>query len=66
MITETTEVDIEVFRRYSGLSLPRHVSYPMPSSWTDVDAAEARAMRADAGRDANGRGLSLYLHIPFW
>ncbi len=30
------ELDIEIFRKYAGLSLPRHVSYPMPTGWQDM------------------------------
>ena len=28
--TASVKLDIDVFRKYAGLSLPRHVSYPMP------------------------------------
>lgn len=65
MIAGTCAVDLEVFRRYAGLSLPRHVSYPMPTWWHDVDATEAASMLEDSDRGEVGRGLSLYLHIPF-
>ena len=35
-----TTIDKEVFQRYAGLSLPRHVSYPMPTWWNEVDKPE--------------------------
>lgn len=58
-------VDIEIFHRYAGVSLPRHVSYPMPSWWTEVGAAEAESMwRASLARRPQN-DLSLYVHIPF-
>ncbi len=58
-------IDLEVFRRYSGLSLPRHVSYPMPTGWHDVDEALARSMWSDSCLGDPASDLSLYLHIPF-
>ena len=58
-------VDHEVFERYAGLSLPRHVSYPMPTWWRDVEPDEAAAIRADAAGRTPARDLSLYLHLPF-
>ena len=58
-------VDHEVFERYAGLSLPRHVSYPMPTWWRDVEPDEAAAIRTDAAGQTPARDLSLYLHLPF-
>ena len=55
----------EVFDRYSGLSLPRHVSYPMPNWWKPLDPDEAGASWADVADPSRNRGLSLYHHIPF-
>ena len=65
MIAERYSLDREVFRRYAGLSLPRHVSYPMPTWWHDLDETEARAMHDEAARLRPGHDLSLYVHIPF-
>jgi len=59
------DVDREVFRRYAGLSLPRHVSYPMPTWWEAMDAACARSMFDTSDSQEQKRDLSLYLHIPF-
>lgn len=65
MIVSTTDVDLEVFRRYAGLSLPRHVSYPMPTWWHDVDAVEVSSMHEQSlGKDVPN-DLSLYVHVPF-
>ncbi len=50
MIATNTEIDLDVFRRYSGLSLPRHVSYPMPTGWVEMDGEQAASMLADSGR----------------
>ncbi len=58
-------VDLEVFRRYAGLSLPRHVSYPMPTWWKEIDAADAGAMLQESTQQTPGNDLSLYVHIPF-
>ena len=65
MITTASEVDLEVFRRYAGLSLPRHVSYPMPSWWSPLEVDEIASMRQESGGGMSPRDLSLYLHIPF-
>ncbi len=65
MIASIGDIDIEVFRRYAGLSLPRHVSYPMPTWWHDLNADGAAAIIRDADKQAPGYDLSLYLHIPF-
>ena len=58
-------VDREVFDRFAGLSLPRHVSYPMPTWWHDLEAGEGEAIRQDAMQRTTRRDLSLYLHLPF-
>ncbi|MGD2110319.1 MAG: oxygen-independent coproporphyrinogen III oxidase [Phycisphaerae bacterium] len=65
MIASKYEVDLEVFRRYAGLSLPRHVSYPMPTGWQDLDSPHAMRMWADSNARYPTPGLSLYVHIPF-
>ena len=65
MMTTAAEIDLEVFRRYAGLSLPRHVSYPMPSWWSPLEAAEIASMRRESDSGRSLRDLSLYLHIPF-
>ena len=58
-------INREVFGRYAGLSLPRHVAYPMPTWWHAVDAPEAAELRAISTRAGRARDLSLYLHLPF-
>jgi len=63
--TDRALVDLDVFRRYSGLSLPRHVSYPMPSWWHEVGANEAAKMYRASEAQRPGYDLSLYIHIPF-
>ncbi len=65
MIATIDAVDLEIFNRYAGLSLPRHVSYPMPSWWHEVDTQEAAVMLRDSNLQSPGYDLSLYLHIPF-
>ncbi len=65
MIDLADTVDLDVFRRYAGISLPRHVSYPMPSWWKDVDGDEASSMLRESDEQDPGFDLSLYLHIPF-
>jgi oxygen-independent coproporphyrinogen-3 oxidase len=52
------------YRRYAGLALPRHTSYPAAPAWrSDYGPAE---LRTDLGRTAaEGRPLSLYVHVPF-
>jgi len=65
MIAQLDNLNLDVFRRFSGLSLPRHVSYPMPSWWTDVSQDTARSMWNQSRKAETPRDLSLYLHIPF-
>jgi oxygen-independent coproporphyrinogen-3 oxidase len=65
MTTTMDNVGLEVFRRYAGLSLPRHVSYPMPTWWQDIDAAEAALMHKQSRREDEVNDLSLYVHVPF-
>ena len=62
-----SESDRAVFRKYAGLSLPRHVAYPMPNWWGRLDAETVSDVWRDAAacaRDEN-RGLSVYVHLPF-
>jgi len=65
MIAAMQDVDLEVFRRYAGLSLPRHVSYPMPTWWHEVSADDVTHYFEESVNRAPEYGLSLYLHIPF-
>ena len=65
MITATTDVNLAIFRRYAGLSLPRHVSYPMPTWWQDVDAAQVFFMYERSASRITPNDLSLYVHVPF-
>jgi len=56
---------LEVFRRYAGLALPRHVSYPMPTAWSNLDEKDFRDHCALHEKDPDSPGLSIYIHIPF-
>jgi oxygen-independent coproporphyrinogen-3 oxidase len=59
-----TESERDVYRRYAGLALPRHTSYPISPVWTT--AYGPAEFRADLGRSAaDRRPLSLYVHVPF-
>lgn len=64
-MTSLPVLDRKVFSRYAGLSLPRHVAYPMPTWWSGVDADQAATLRARSFESTPARDLSLYLHIPF-
>jgi oxygen-independent coproporphyrinogen-3 oxidase len=64
-LTQTHAINLDVFRRYAGLSLPRHVSYPMPTWWQDVDAATAVDMLSEARMRTPHHDLAIYLHLPF-
>src|SRR5262245_6089349 len=59
-----TEADREVYRRFAGLALARHTSYPIAPAWKpNYDPAD---FREDLARSAAcHRPLSLYVHIPF-
>ena len=65
MISSAPEVDLEVFRRYAGLSLPRHVSYPMPSWWEPMNGTDAASMFEQSREKDRPNDLSIYVHIPF-
>ncbi len=53
------------FRKYSGLALPRHVSYPMPTAWVPLDGDDFTEYLGRRAMEAPHTGLSLYIHIPF-
>jgi oxygen-independent coproporphyrinogen-3 oxidase len=56
-----SDAERDVYRRYAGLALPRHTSYPIAPAWRDdYRAADFR----DDLRRVDGP-LSLYLHLPF-
>ncbi len=59
------EIDLDVFHRYAGLSLPRHVSYPMPTWWQRMNVDDAQTMYDRCDHQSPGYDLSLYVHIPF-
>lgn len=58
----TKDFPLETFLKYAGLALPRHVSYPMPTAWSDRDGEDFLAKFSESDPT---RPLSLYLHIPF-
>jgi oxygen-independent coproporphyrinogen-3 oxidase len=59
-----TDAERRTYRRYAGLALPRHTSYPIAPAWTtDYGPDDLRdELRRSA---AEGRPLSLYVHVPF-
>src|ERR1019366_5004219 len=50
-----------IYRRYAGLALPRHTSYPIAPAWRDDYRDEE--YRKDLQRVEGP--LSLYVHLPF-
>jgi oxygen-independent coproporphyrinogen-3 oxidase len=59
-----TDAQRDTYRRYAGLALPRHTSYPVAPAWTPEFGADA--LRDELRRSAAGRRpLSLYVHVPF-
>ncbi len=62
---ELQVINRDTFSRYAGLSLPRHVAYPMPTWWHEVDAEASSKLRALSTCAPALRDLSLYLHLPF-
>jgi oxygen-independent coproporphyrinogen-3 oxidase len=59
------EIDLDIFRRYAGQALPRHVAYPMPTWWEDCTESDALTLLRESRERDGGRDLSLYLHVPF-
>src|SRR6516225_8774033 len=54
----------DTYRRYAGLALPRHTSYPIAPAWTTEYGPDG--LRDELRRSsAEGRPLSLYVHVPF-
>ena len=60
-----TTVDMKTFERFAGLSLPRHVSYPMPTWWNTASDADLEVMQQLGDGRPQRVDLSLYVHIPF-
>ena len=58
-------IDRDVFQRYVGLSLPRHVSYPMPTQWSTFAPEDAQALIQSCVVRPQTHDLSVYLHIPY-
>ena len=65
MSTVMNQAEMDVFRRYAGISLPRHVSYPMPTWWSEMGSDQAASMVSGDAVCHGEHDLSLYLHIPF-
>jgi oxygen-independent coproporphyrinogen-3 oxidase len=59
-----TDAERRVYRRYACLSLPRHTSYPIVSTWTTKYGADCLHDELCKSAAAN-TSLSLYVHIPF-
>jgi oxygen-independent coproporphyrinogen III oxidase len=61
---ELTATERQTYRRYAGLALPRHTSYPIAPAWrADYGPTAFGAARSRSA--AERRPLSLYVHIPF-
>jgi oxygen-independent coproporphyrinogen-3 oxidase len=59
-----SDAERRTYRRYAGLALPRHTSYPIAPAWTTDYGS--RDLRDELRRSAaEGRPLSLYVHVPF-
>lgn len=56
---------LDLFHKYAGLALPRHVSYPMPTAWSELDEEDYRTHLGLHADDPGSPGLSIYIHIPF-
>jgi oxygen-independent coproporphyrinogen III oxidase len=65
MSTLLNAINLDVFHKYAGLALPRHVAYPMPTWWSDMSAAEGESMFFASRQPVPSPGLSLYVHVPF-
>ncbi len=59
-----TTAERETYRRYAGLRLPRHTSYPAVPHWRE-DYGAAASAAALARSDASGNPLSIYVHVPY-
>jgi oxygen-independent coproporphyrinogen-3 oxidase len=59
-----TDAERRIYRRYACLSLPRHTSYPIVSTWTTKYGSDSLHDELCKSAGAN-RPLSLYVHIPF-
>jgi oxygen-independent coproporphyrinogen III oxidase len=59
-----TDAQRQTYRRYAGLALPRHTSYPIAPVWTADYGPDD--LRDELGRSAaECRPLSVYVHVPF-
>ena len=59
-----TDAERRTYRRYAGLALPRHTSYPIAPAWTTAFGPDG--LRDELRRSAaEGRPLSIYVHVPF-
>src|SRR5262245_47777377 len=59
-----TPPERETYRRYAGIALPRHTSYPIAPFWNPeygpADLCDDLRLLSPEGRP-----LSLYIHIPY-
>ena len=63
-IYRLTDAQRRTYRRYAGLALPRHTSYPIAPTWTTEYGPGG--LRDELRRSAaESRPLSLYVHVPF-
>ncbi|HYV37284.1 MAG TPA: oxygen-independent coproporphyrinogen III oxidase, partial [Gemmataceae bacterium] len=59
-----TPAERAIYRRYAGLALPRHTSYPTAPAWQASYGAPE--FRADLERSTiKNRPLSVYVHVPY-
>lgn len=59
------DIDLETFHKYAGLALPRHVAYPMPTWWKDLNDEESAGLLRESRQRVPANDLSLYVHVPF-
>jgi oxygen-independent coproporphyrinogen-3 oxidase len=61
-----SEAQRELFVKYSGLSLPRHTSYPAANFWQEgTTPSDYQSWLQSEWSDGSQTKVGLYIHIPF-
>ena len=61
---QLSQIELERYKKYSGLNLPRHTSYPAVPFWKEYQGDETLDKLLSVIKEKE-RKISLYIHVPY-
>ena len=61
---QLSQSELQCYKKYSGLNLPRHTSYPAVPFWKEYQGEQTLQKLLSVVKDKK-RKISLYIHVPY-